>query len=168
MPGKPKGAYWTKMERLIDIWPQALGLIGIILTAASTIGAAIIAQRKSKEELSAIRTDTLSLLADRVKELNAELGRQQVERLEDVVRFERDIEELRTFYRNKLDESQAAQELALENLKSQYRAEIEQLRNYYESKIKRMEQGHKDRVESLKERIRALESGRSGESQKPV
>jgi hypothetical protein len=131
--------------------PEIWGVLAAIVTAIAAIVAAIIARKKGREELGAISAETFSELVDQIKALS-------IQRQEDCVKFEVDLEDMRVFYRDRLSEMEATQEAAMRKMNEKNTAEIEQVRVYYEGKIARLEQAHGDVVRSLKERIRRLEN----------
>jgi hypothetical protein len=147
------------IETLSQMSAQEWGVVLAFVTGIFGLVAAIISRYKNKEELGAISTGALATLAGRVTEMNESLAEAEAARLDDCMRFEKDIEDLRTFYRHKLLELEVANAEAIKKLQAKNTREIDQLRVYYEGKIERIEQAHRDRVNSLKERIKVLENG---------
>jgi iron-sulfur cluster repair protein YtfE (RIC family) len=125
----------------IELAPYAAP-VGVIV---GTVLTALISRWKSPLDSVAIKADAIRELTGSISEINTVLASERRERIDDCIKFELDIANLRdelvTRYENRLA------------------TEIEQLRVYYEDKIKRLEQAHRDRVAVLKERILKLENG---------
>jgi len=125
----------------IELAPYAAP-VGVIV---GTVLTALISRWKSPLDSVAIKADAIRELTGSISEINTVLASERRERIDDCIKFELDIANLRdelvTRYENRLA------------------TEIEQLRAYYEDKIKRLEQAHRDRVAVLKERILKLENG---------
>jgi len=125
----------------IELAPYAAP-VGVIV---GTVLTALISRWKSPLDSVAIKADAIRELTGSISEINTVLASERRERIDDCIKFELDIANLR-------DELVARYENRLAT-------EIEQLRVYYEDKIKRLEQAHRDRVAVLKERILKLENG---------
>ena len=141
---------------------EIISVMGILITGFSALGVALISRWKSDDDTGAVNAGTLSSLVKSVETMNNTLAKERAERLQDGVRFEKELEELRSFYRKKASEIESASTDAIQKLREQNTREMDSMRAFYEARISRLEQGHRDRVEALKGRIRALEMDRRG------
>jgi len=126
---------------------QFLGVVGILATAVSAILVAMISKIKSPGETGAVKASTLSDLVASVETMGNALDKERSDRLEDCIKFEKQVAELKSHY-----------ELTAEETRRRNSRELREMRAYYEGKILRIEQAHRDRVLSLKQRISALEA----------